>query len=189
MRGAKQFQGTFYYLQVSSLEQENLDDSYDIHSDAQFKVIMEKQRDIASNLENKLSVIQSSLKKKKVEETLSSLAELHTIVQNDEKELKQMLAKDIRYMEYYKDEQEAVWENESVATGYESGDDNEDDWNPKMDEMFKFFYEMIKTIEKFPGNNFKKSAELEMKKMIEIANQMKEERDEEIEKFVFYSMN
>ena len=78
---------------------------------------------------------------------------------------------------------------ESVATGYESGDDNEDDWNPKMDEMFKFFYEMIKTIEKFPGNNFKKSAELEMKKMIEIANQMKEERDEEIEKFVFYSMN
>ena len=28
---------------------ENLDDSYDIHSDVQFKVIVEKQRDIAAN--------------------------------------------------------------------------------------------------------------------------------------------
>ena len=87
---------------------ENLDDSYDIHSDAQFKEIMEKQLGIASILENNLTVIQSNLKKKKVEETLASLTELRSVLQNDEKELKQMLAKDIRYIEYYKDEQEAV---------------------------------------------------------------------------------
>ena len=123
---------------------ENLDDSYDIHSDAQFKEIMEKQLGIASILENNLTLIQSNLKKKKVEETLASLTELRSVLQNDEKELKQMLAKDIRYLEYYKDEQEAVssCENESVATGYESDDDSEDDndyWKPKMDEMFKFF--------------------------------------------------
>ena len=54
---------------------ENLDDSYDIYSDAQFKEIMEKQLGIASILENNLTVIQSSLKKKKVEET-------HTTQQN-----------------------------------------------------------------------------------------------------------
>ena len=115
---------------------ENLDDSYDIYSDAQFKEIMEKQRGIASRLQNNLTVIQSNLKKKKVEETLASLTELRSVLQNDEKELKQMLAKDIRYLEYYKDEQEAVssCENESVATGYESDDDSEDDndyWKPK----------------------------------------------------------
>ena len=87
---------------------------------AQFKEIMEKQLGIASILENNLTVIQSNLKKKKVEETLASLTELRSVLQNDEKELKQMLAKDIRYLEYYKDEQEAVssCENESVATGY-----------------------------------------------------------------------
>ena len=146
---------------------------------------MERQRCIASNLENNLTVIQSSLKKKKVEETLASLTELRSVLQNDEKELKQMLAKDIRYIEYYKDEQEAVsnCENESVATGYESDEDSEDDndyWKPKMDEMFKFFYEMITNIEKLPGNNFKKGAELEIKKVIEIADQMKIDRDDEI---------
>ena len=79
---------------------ENLDDSYDIYSDAQFKEIMEKQLGIAPILENFLTVIQTSLKKKKVEETLASLTELRSVLQNDEKELKQMLAKDIRYLEY-----------------------------------------------------------------------------------------
>ena len=170
---------------TKSRRKENLDDSYDIYSDTQFKEIMERQRCIASNLENNLTVIESSLKKKKVEETLASLTELHSIVKNDEKELKQMLGKDIRYLEYYKDEQEAVssCENQSVATGYESEDDSEDDddyWRPKMDEMFKFFNEMMTNIEKLPGNNFKKGAELEMKKVIDIADQMKIDREDEI---------
>ena len=35
-------------------------------------------------------------------------------------------------------------------------------------------------IEKLPGNNFKKGAELEIKKVIEIADQMKIDRDDEI---------
>ena len=69
---------------------------------------MEKQLGIASILENNLTVIQSNFKKKRVEETLASLTELRSVLQNDKKELKQMLAKDIRYLEYYKDEQEAV---------------------------------------------------------------------------------
>ena len=167
------------------LWKENLDDSYDIYSDAQFKEIMEKQRDIASSLENNLKVIQSNLKKKKVDETVASLKELHSIVQNEEKELKQMLGKDIKYLEYYKDEQEAV-PNESVATGCESEDESEDDedcWKPKMDEMFEYFYEMITNIEKLPGNNFKKGAELEMKKVIEMADQMKIDRNDLVESF------
>ena len=39
---------------------------------------------------------------------------------------------------------------------------------------------MIANIEKLPGNNFKKGAELEIKKVIEIADQMKIDRDDEI---------
>ena len=50
-----------------------------------------------------------------------------------------------------------------------------------MDEMFEYFYEIITNIEKLPGNNFKKGAELEMKKVIEIADKMKRDRNELIE--------
>ena len=42
------------------------------------------------------------------------------------------------------------------------------------------FYEMIKNIERLPGNIFKKGAEIEIKKVIEIADQMKIDRDNEI---------
>ena len=63
----------------------------------------------------------------------------------------------------------------------ENGDsDYDDDWKPKMDEMYKFFYDMFKNIESLPGNSFKKGAQLEMKKMIEIASEMKKDRDSEI---------
>ena len=144
---------------------------------------MERQRGIASRLQNNLTVIQSNMKKKKVEETVASLAELSSLVQSDEKEMKQMLGKDIRYLEYYREEQEEVssYENESIATDY--SDDNSDDndyWKPKMDEKFKIFQEIMKNIESFPRNNFKKGAELEIQKMIEIAEQMEREREDEI---------
>ena len=49
-----------------------------------------------------------------------------------------------------------------------------------MDEMFKLFYEMMKNIKSFLRNNFKKGAELEIQKIIEIAEQMERERDDEI---------
>ena len=39
------------------------------------------------------------------------------------------------------------------------------------------------TVEKLPGNNFKKGAELEMKKVIEMADQMKIDRNELVESF------
>ena len=58
--------------------------------------------------------------------------------------------------------------------------DKDDDWYPKMDEMFKFFDEMLKNIEKLPGKNFKKGAELEIVRMKEIAENMKENRSSEI---------
>ena len=51
----------------------------------------------------------------------------------------------------------------------------------QMDEMFNYFYEMVKNIEKLPGNNFKKGAELEMKKVIEMADKMKRDRNELVE--------
>lgn len=42
--------------------------------------------------------------------------------------------------------------------------------------MFRFFDEMMTIIEKLPGNNFKKGAELEIVRMKEIAENMKENR-------------
>ena len=93
--------------------------------------------------------------------TLKSLVEIH------EKEMKQMLENDARYLEYY--------ENEHSD---KNGDSN--DWKPKMEEMFKFFNGMNKNIESLPGNSFKKNARIEMKKMIKIASEMKEDRNSEI---------
>ena len=46
--------------------------------------------------------------------------------------------------------------------------------------MFKFFDEMMTNIEKLPGNNFKKGAELEIVKMMEIAENMEANRRNEI---------
>ena len=66
----------------------NLDGSYDIYEDVQFKEIMEKQRDIASDLKVNLDEVQSSLKKSKVDETLSRLQELKSKIQCEEKEMK-----------------------------------------------------------------------------------------------------
>ncbi len=46
--------------------------------------------------------------------------------------------------------------------------------------MFRFFDEMIKNVEKLPGNNFKKGAELEIVQMKEIAEKMKDNRRMEL---------
>ena len=70
-----------------------------------------------------------------------------------------------------------------MTTLDESGNsyvDEDDDLYPKMDDMFKFFDEMMKNIEKLPGNNFKKGAELEIVKMKCMAEEMKENRSSEI---------
>ena len=157
------------YENSKTNRKENLDDSYDIHCDAQFKVIIEKQRDIAAEVEYNLMAIESCTKKTKKEETLSNLTTLKSLVEIHEKEMKQMLENDARYLEYY--------ENEHSD---ENGDSNDDDWKPKMEEMFKFFNDMNKNIESLPGNSFKKNARIEMKKMIKIASEMKEDRNSEI---------
>ena len=159
-------------------KRENLNGSYDIYDDAQFKEIMEKQQDLASELETGLDDIKLNLKKKKVEETLTSLTNLQLKIKSDEKEMRKMLEKDVRYVEYYKDEQEIV-----MTTLDESGNsyvDEDEDWYPKMDDMFRFFDEMIKNVEKLPGNNFKKGAELEIVQMKEIAEKMKDNRRMEL---------
>ena len=139
---------------------------------------MERQRDIAADIEDNLVVIESCLKKQKVEVTLSSLTKLKSKIKINENEMKQMFEKDIRYLEYYKDEQEAVFR--CINEHGDSYSDDDEDWKPKMDEMYKFFYDMIENIENLPGNNFKKGAEMEMKKMIKIASEMRDDRDSEI---------
>ena len=85
-----------------------------------------------------------------------------------------MIEKDIRYSEYYSNEQEIV-----LSCDNESSDDI-DKWKPKMDDMFKFFYQMMTNIESSPGNNFKKGAQLELEKMNDNAFEMKENREDEL---------
>ena len=53
-------------------------------------------------------------------------------------------------------------------------------FNINCQNMFRFFDEMMKNIEKLPGNNFKKGAELEIVKMKCMAEEMKENRSSEI---------
>ena len=68
------------------------------------------------------------MKRKKVEETLSSLRTLNSLVQAREKEMKKMLEKDIRYLEYYKDEQETVWRcSDENGDSYSDDDDDYSD--------------------------------------------------------------
>ena len=70
-----------------------------------------------------------------------------------------------------------------MTTLDESGNsyiDENEDWYPKMDDMFTFFDEMMTNVEKLPGNNFKKGAEFEIEKMKEIAEKMKENRRTEL---------
>ena len=168
-----------YFEQTKTRRKENLDDSYNIHCDAQFKEIMEMQRDIAADVEDNLVSIESGLKKQKVEETLGNLTKLKSKIKSNEKEMKQKLEKDIRYLEYYKDEQEAVFR--CIDENGDSYSDDDEDWKPKMDEMYEFLYKMVKNIESLPRNNFKKGAEIEIKKMIEIAAEMRNDRDTEID--------
>ena len=47
------------YENTKTKRNENLDNSYDIHCDAQFKEIMERQRDIAADVEDNLIAIES----------------------------------------------------------------------------------------------------------------------------------
>ena len=161
-------------------KRENLNGSYDIYDDAQFKEVIEKQQDIASELETGLDEIKLNLKKKKVEETLTSLTNLQLKIKSDEKEMRKMLEKDVRYVEYYKDEQEIVMTTTALDESGNSYVCEDEDWYPKMDDMFRFFDEMMKNIEKLPGNNFKKGEELEIVKMKEIAEKMKENRRDNI---------
>ena len=167
------------FEQTKTIRKENLDDSYNIHCDAQFKEIMEMQRDIAADVEDNLVSIESGLKKQKVEETLGNLTKLKSKIKSNEKEMKQKLEKDIRYLEYYKDEQEAVFR--CIDENGDSYSDDDEDWKPKMDEMYEFLYKMVENIESLPRNNFKKGAEIEIKKMIEIAAEMRNDRDTEID--------
>ena len=65
--------------------------------------------------------------------TLSSLTKLKSKIKSNEKEMKQMLEKDIRYLENYKDEQELIFR--CIDEHGDSYSDDDEDWKPKMNEM------------------------------------------------------
>ena len=88
---------------------------------------------ISADIEDNLIVIESSLKKQKVEVTLSSLTKLKSKIKSNEKEMKQMLEKDIRYLENYKDEQELIFR--CIDEHGDSYSDDDEDWKPKMNKM------------------------------------------------------
>ena len=130
---------------------------------------------IASNMEENLKEIRTNLKSKKVEETLESLAMLDKSVNNERKEMMKMIEKDIRYIEEYKNENERQF-NESMTLS-EIEEERENPPDPNMEEMFEQFRVMLENVEKIPRNNFKKTADIELTKMIQTSEGKKFDRE------------
>ena len=149
--------------ETSRMEVEKKDQCYEIYCDEQYKDIVKKQIIIISNMDKKLKEIRTNLKSKKVEETLESLAMLDKSVNNERKEMMKMIEKDIRYIEEYKNENERQF-NESMT-------------DPNMEEMFEQFRVMLENVEKIPRNNFKKTADIELTKMIQTSEGKKFDRE------------
>ena len=165
----------------TSMEVENKDkdECYEIYCDEQYKDIVKRQIIIISNMDEKLKEIRTNLKSKKVEETLESLAMLDKSVNAERKEMMKMIETDIRYIEEYKNENEREFNpafNESMTLS-EIEEERENPPDPNMEEMFKQFGEMLKNVEKLPRNNFKRSAEIELTKMIETTEWKKDDRE------------
>ena len=55
-------------------------------------------------------------------------------------------------------------------------EEREDPPDPNMEEMFEQFRVMIENIEKIPKNNFKRSAEIELTKVIQTTEWKKNDR-------------
>ena len=150
------------------------DECFEIYCDEQYKDIVRRQINIISDMDKKLKEIRTNLKSKKVEETLENLALLDNSVKDERKEMMKMLEKDIRYIEEYKNENERQF-NESMTLS-EIEEEREDPPDPNMEEMFEQFRVMIENIEKIPKNNFKRSAEIELTKVIQTTEWKKNDR-------------
>ena len=163
--------------ETSRMEVENKDKDqcYEIYCDEQYKDIVKKQIIIISNMDKKLKEIRTNLKSKKVEETLESLAMLDKSVNNERKEMMKMIEKDIRYIEEYKNENERQF-NESMTLS-EIEEERENPPDPNMEEMFEQFRVMLENVEKIPRNNFKKTADIELTKMIQTSEGKKFDRE------------
>ena len=163
--------------ETSKMEVENKDkdECFEIYCDEQYKDIVRRQIIIISNMDKKLKDIRTNLRSKKVEETLESLALLDKSVKDERKEMMKMVEKDIRYIEEYKDENERQF-NESMTLS-EIEDERENPPDPNMEEMFEQFRLMLEYIEKVPKNNFKKSAEIELAKMIQTTEWKKNDKE------------
>ena len=161
--------------ETSRMEVEKKDQCYEIYCDEQYKDIVKKQIIIISNMDKKLKEIRTNLKSKKVEETLESLAMLDKSVNNERKEMMKMIEKDIRYIEEYKNENERQF-NESMTLS-EIEEERENPPDPNMEEMFEQFRVVLESIEKIPKNNFKRSVEMELTKMIQTTEWKKDDRD------------
>ena len=161
--------------ETSRMEVEKKDQCYEIYCDEQYKDIVKKQIIIISNMDKKLKEIRTNLKSKKVEETLESLAMLDKSVNNERKEMMKMIEKDIRYIEEYKNENERQF-NESMTLS-EIEEERENPPDPNMEEMFEQFRVMLENVEKIPRNNFKKTADIELTKMIQTSEGKKFDRE------------
>ena len=126
-------------------------------------------------MDKKLKDIRTNLRSKKVEETLESLVLLDKSVKDEWKEMMKMVEKDIRYIEEYKNENERQF-NESMTLS-EIEEERENPPDPNMEEMFEQFRVMLENVEKIPRNNFKKTADIELTKMIQTSEGKKFDRE------------
>ena len=158
-----------------SFDVQNKEDCFEIYCDEQYKDIVRKQINIASNMDEKLKEIRKNLKSKKVEETLESLSMLDKSVMNEKKEMMKMINMDIRYTLEYKNENERNFDGVSM-TASEIEQVLEDPSDPNMEEMFEQFKVMFENIEKIPKNKFKRNAEIELTNMIKTTEWKKDDR-------------
>ena len=86
-----------------------------------------------------------------------------------------MLEKDIRYIEEYKNENERQFNDSMTLSEIEEERENPPD--PNMEEMFEQFRLMLENVEKLPRDNFKKTADIELTKMIQTSEGKKFDRE------------
>ena len=126
----------------------------------QYKEIVEKQKDIAENIHDNLEDLKNNIKTKKVDEVLYNLSNLKDIVDKDQKEMMSMLDKDLEYKEEFERE------NVEIISSLDESCEEIDEYCPNIKTLLLDFSNMVTCIQKLPKNNFKKSAESEMERII-----------------------
>ena len=102
----------------------------------------------------------NNIKTQKVDEVLYNFSNLKDIVDKDQKEIMSMLEKDFEYKEEF--EREKL----DKVISLDEEEEKVEEYCPNFKTLLLNFSNMVADIQKLPKNNFKKSAESEIEKII-----------------------